>query len=256
MKKLFLTTVLLAVIALLAACKPVPPTPTPADEVEREGSSGPKKGEPVREAGLPEKNQGVGLPPISEQGGSKVDPKEVIVPDPGEHEKSAPENKEGKPNAGPKQPLPAKSPSDFFIQMTFRMTRDKIWPQEVARIPGKLIPFPGIEGEYLYVFTTRGAVQFAGTFRDPLLAVGLPDDQNPGYSTTKMDEGLFTVVLPGNLVTNEILADSVLELYQLNPSIPFTTPVTVESAKELIARSKFFTRVEGIALAEFLQKVR
>jgi hypothetical protein len=252
---LFITLGIMLFIITCCQGTPTPPV-TPTPERESEGTSGPKKGEPTPAIDNPPKNQGIELPPINENSGDKADPADVNVRKPGEFDKKAPAEIEGNIGEGTKQPIFTPPPTTNFAQIIFSMTPGNVVPQKISILEGDLVASNSIDGEFLYVFRIKGEPRFVGTFRDPLLAVGLPDTQNPGYSASQMSEGIFAITLPGEYLTKEILTASSIDIYRLDPTIPFTTPVTPETVQTLIDRSSSFTKVDGSEIYDLLQRTQ
>ena len=253
--------VLLCTLVLVTACQPpsnIPPTP-PEQPVT--GQSGPKRGEKLPQPDLPKKDRGVELPPINPEGASKLPSAEVVPIEPGTSytrgdrlAKAPPRDEQGITGEVPKKAKPERSRARHG-RVQFKISREgEIVPETGVIIPGELVPLTTIDGELFYVFTVNSKPVHVGSFRDPLYMVGLPRTRGQGYSRVELDEGTFTVAIPGALLEPRYLTASVLKFYRLGPGIPYDTPLTLRTVKDLIGASKLLGVVRGSRLAEVLRE--
>jgi hypothetical protein len=263
----YITVLCWAFLILTACASPPtrePPAPTPTTTTTEEvvkGQSGEKRGEVTPIPGLPAKDRGEELPKINEEGGEKRVPEEVPVLEPGttfergvEDAKPPPDKIEGEPGEGPKKPPEPLEERANYAQIQFRMTPESIEPVHITVLEGELIPSTTIDGEFIYVVSGDGRPKHVGSFRDPLVAVGLPMEPKQGYSLSRMEEGYFSILIPGELVTRDQLPAMTVEFFRLDPTVPLDTSLTVDAAPELLKRSEGVAKVGGRQLFEFLEQ--
>ncbi len=259
-------TTLIVILLLVIGCTSPPPvtpmpriTPTPTSErgdAPIPGKQGPKRGDMTPVPDAPKKDGEDKLPPINEAGGSKPNPDDVKPVPPGQFDKPDPERLQVEPGQGAKQPRDLALPREPYIRAQFDIEKTKITLRMVQELPGPLVPTNAIDGEWLYVATVEQKPVAVGSFRDPLLAVALPFERGQGYLPLEQATGQFAISLPGELLQFEMLRAAVITIYRLDPTIPFDTPLTVETVDGLVKRSEPIGRVFGSDLYELYQKTR
>jgi hypothetical protein len=224
------------------------------------GQSGPKQPSATPQAtpatSLPSKGEAAG--PINAAGGEKSSPEKVAIQAPGSRYAAGDPSAKAPPTVpmlgqGAKQ-AGTREPEGRYARVTFKLTPEGATPVNMDILPGQLIPSQTIDGDMLYVVTLDDEPVFTGTFRDPLVAVGLPQEADQGYSVTPLDEGYFAVSIPEETLTRDMLALTNITMYRIDPTVPYTYTLNRDTVGELFTRSTPVAQVDGSSLIGLLDQ--
>ena len=194
--------------------------------------------------GAPEKSSGVTLFDQSE---------EVVGPEAG----IRPTNPKGVANAkeiasrGPKREKPEPPSTESHGWLRLHVTATDISLQNLLFIPGPLQPSTTIDGPYLFVVRVRGDVVQGGSFLDPLIAHNYRPGDEP-HGVLSRDQGTAHISVTSDILEPATLAKTRFEFYRLGPSIQYTTPLTLATLPDLIARSTLIDVVNGQEVMPFV----
>jgi hypothetical protein len=230
------------------------PTPTPTAEEESviEGDTSEREGNVVTpNFELP--NKGDDVLPLEGLEGDKPLPEEVqtyetdeLIQQYGDEAKGQPEDIDPITDGTKREIDPSVSESEYG-RLVFTITPDAITLTDSVVLDGALLPVESIMGDILFIIFQDERPIFVGTFPDPLLAIGFPQD-NEGHSYSQLEESSFVISVPNELIDRDVRASSRIEFYRLDPSLSSETPVTVENVRILIETSELIAEIDNEAL--------
>jgi hypothetical protein len=248
----------LMIIPLLIGCIPCDCDVTPpGGEEVIPGQTGPKTGDQtLPNPDLPAKGDDVG--PIGGEAGDKPAVDLVQPGDPGElveryGDQAKPETDPIAPGADPNNPkVTLEPPRGDVTYGRLRLTltsQGELRAENLTSIEGDIQPPTVLMGELLAVIYLDEQPVYYETFADPLVAIGFPQ-ADEGHSYGNQTEGTILVSLPPRLMSDrDALLKTRLEIYRLDSSIAFDTPLTADTLPNLIERSQLISRITGEELA-------